>query len=424
MSINRNIPPHFGDIQMPIVPDYESATLPNGVQMHVLRGGAQPLVKVDLLVKAGSLRSDKPLVARAVANLIAEGTRSHTSKDIAQKIDFYGAGFWNSVSHGNTVISLLCLSRDVANVLPLVEEIIKEPTFPKEEVDLYVAQEVQSFDVNILKSSFVASRAMLKALYADDDRHSRIAMREDYLNLDSQALKQFHSDTYRPAGAHVLVSGLPSEADIRIISDAFGSRWSGGQDWKAFVPRFNSEVRRDFIDFDAKQTSLRMTRRVFNRNEPDYLTFQVANVALGGYFGSRLMQTLREKLGLTYGVSSYIAANSLSGIHCISSEVKSGSHLQAIDVINGEMERLTTELVSDKELNSIRGFMLGDILRYFDSVTTSADTLLSFLMDDVPASHVAEFYNVVKNISPSEIREVARRWLKPELYNVICVGKM
>ena len=136
MSINRNIPPHFGDIQMPIVPDYESATLPNGVQMHVLRGGAQPLVKVDLLVKAGSLRSDKPLVARAVANLIAEGTRSHTSKDIAQKIDFFGAGFWNSVSHGNTVISLLCLSRDVANVLPLVEEIIKEPTFPKEEVDL------------------------------------------------------------------------------------------------------------------------------------------------------------------------------------------------------------------------------------------------------------------------------------------------
>ncbi len=424
MSVNRNEPPLFGDIRMPVVPSFESSALPNGVKLHVLRGGAQPVVKVDLLVRAGTLRSEKPLVARAVANLLAEGTVSHSSKELAQKIDFYGAATWVSVSQNASTISFMCLSRDVANIVPLVEEIVKSPTFPREEVDLYASQELQSFDVNILKTSFNATRAMLKLLYADDDRYSRIARREDYMALEPGLLRQFYEATYRPAGAHVVISGLPSDDDLRIISDAFGSNWGGGEEWQTPMPHFLPEPQRRMVDFCGEQTSLRMARRIFERMSDDFLPFQVANVALGGYFGSRLMQTLREKLGLTYGVSSYVSSNRQYGIHCVTSEVKSGAHEQAISVICDEMERLASRLIPDKELDGIRGYMLGDLLRYFESVTTSADTLFSFLADGVPPSRVKEFYDTVRNITPSQIREVASRWLKPEAYNVVCVGKM
>ena len=423
--MNRNIPPLYGDISVPVVPSFSTTSLPNGVEMHVLRGGTQPIVKVDILVKAGCLRCDKPLVARAVADLMAEGTVNHTSKEIANMLDFYGASVWSAVTANACVVSMLCLSRDVVNVVPLFEEIVKHPAYPAEEVELYKAQELQSFDIRILKSSVNASRMMLKMLYADDDRHSRISRREDYVNnLTSENLAIYHKLAYRPKGARIFVSGLPSDDDLRIVADAFGSNWEGGEEWKPQAPNFQDGVRSKFVNFEGQQTSLRMTRRAFERLHPDFLPMQVVNLALGGYFGSRLMQTLREKLGLTYGVSSYISSNRLYGLHGISTEIKVGTERKVIDVIKDDMRRLATEPIPDEELDGIRSVMLGELLRYFDSVISSAETLFSFVADDIPVSRVGEYYSIIRSITPSEVRDVAARWLDPDAYNIVCVGPM
>ena len=422
--MNRNIPPKFGDIQMPVVPQYVTTTLPNGIPMYVLRGGSQPVVKVDLLFRAGLRRSRLPLVGRATSVLMAEGTVNHTSKELAQMIDFYGAYTWSNVVANYSTISAMCLSRDVKPVFSLMEEMIKYPTFPKSEVDLYAAQELQKFDVSILKTSTQASRNLLKLLYVEGDKSARVANREDYMALTPEVIKEFHSLAYNPTGAQIFVCGQPSEADLKAISDAFGVNWEGGEPWKSESPVFNDKPSSVFIDHEGEQTSLRMARRLFNRMHPDFLPLQVANVALGGYFGSRLMQILREDLGLTYGVSSYISAGKQFGIHGIASEIKAGSHNQVIDVIKNEMGRLSTELIPDKELENIRGYMLGDLLRYFESVTASADTLFSLLVDEVPVSRFEEFYNVVRNITPEEIRDAAARWFNPDEYCISCVGRM
>ncbi len=393
--------------------------------MYVLRGGSQPVVKVDLLFRAGLRRSRLPLVGRATSVLMAEGTVNHTSKELAQKLDFYGAYTWSNVVSNYATISAMCLSRDVKPVFSLLEEMIKYPTFPKSEVDLYVAQELQKFDVSILKTSTQASRNLLKLLYADGDKSARVANREDYMALTPEVLKEFHALAYNPTGMQIFVCGLPSDDDLKIISDTFGSNWAEGEPWVADAPVFKDKPSVKFINQDGEQTSLRMARRLVNRMHPDFLPVQVANVALGGYFGSRLMQILREDLGLTYGVTSYVSAGKVFGIHGIATEIKSGSHNQVIDVIKNEMGRLSSELIPDKELADIRGYMLGDLLRYFESVTASADTLFSLLMDDdVPVSRFEEFYNVIRNITPEEIRDAAARWFNPDEYCISCVGRM
>lgn len=421
--MNRNIAPRFGDIQMPVVPTYSTTPLPNGALLHVLRGGTQPVVKVDLMIKAGTIRSDKSLVAKATADLFAEGTPNHTSKEIASIIDFYGAYAWTAVTGRTCTISMMCLSRDVANVMPLFEEVVKHPTFPQEEIDLYVAQKLQDYDVDILKSSYNAAIELRKSLYSDGERYARFATRDDIQNnLTTENLKAFHTLAYHPNGAHIFISGQPTDDDIRIIADALGSNWEKGEEWESPMPHFRDEVSGKFVNFKGEQTSFRMARKAFERSHADFLPMLVANVALGGYFGSRLMQTLREKLGLTYGVSSYIASSSLYGIMGISSEIKVGSHKKVIEIINQEMEKLTTELIPDSEMDVIRGVMLGDLLRYFESVTSSSETLLSFIIDNVPGERVAEFYNILRTITPAEVRDVARRWLEPEKFNIVCVG--
>lgn len=423
--MNRNIPPRSGDIRMPVVPALDTTRLPNGVMLHVLRGGTQPVVKVDVLFNAGTLRSDKALVARAVANLMTEGTTTRTSKEIARDLDFYSSSIYGSVNPRASIISLTCLSRDIASVMPIFEDVVKNPTFPSEEVDLYRQQELQQFEVNELRSAVRASRENTRLLYADGDRYARLADRGSFDLLTTENLAEFHKLAYGPAGVQICVSGLPTDDDLRVISEAFGTKWEGGgQAWEAPLPHFRAEAQSSFIDFKGAQTSLRMSRDGFDQMNPDYLPMQIANASLGGYFGSRLMQTLREKMGLTYGVSSYIAAKKGFGVIGVSSEINAGSHEKVVEVVKEEMRRLATEPIPDKEIDVIRSVMHSDLLRYFDSVFTSADTLFSFVTSDIPTTRVAELYDVIKNVSAVEVRDVAARWFVPEKFNVVCVGPM
>lgn len=420
--MNRNIAPQSGDIRMPVVPSYTTTTLPNGLPMHVLRGGAQPIVKIDILVKAGSLRTEQCGVARAVSDLLAEGTVNHTSQEIAKLVDFYGAYLGAASSTVSCTLTLICLSRDIPNVLPLFEEVIKYPTFPQEELDLYKIQELQAFDIEMRKSAKVAMRQMLTSLYGEGSRYARFVSRETIQAMQSEDLLRFHSRTYRPAGAQLFISGQPSDADLRLIAEAFGENWEGGEPWEAPVPEFRSEVTTKFMNFEGNQSSLRLGRKAFSRLDSDFLPMQVANLAFGGYFGSRLMQVLREKMGLTYGINSFLLCNKAHGIMGIGSEIKAGCERKAIATIKDEMDRMCSENISGTELDSVRGVLLGDILRYFDSVSSSASTLLAFLVDDIPVSRVQEYYDIIKNITPDEIREVASRWLQPDKFNIVCVG--
>lgn len=423
-NIFRQTPPRSGDIKMPVIPSFTSQKLLNGAMLHVMPGGNQPIVKVEVCVSAGSLRCERALVASATSELLTEGTRRHTSQEIAESLDYYGAYTYPASSIGRASLTSLCLERDLAPVLDIVNEVLRQPTFPDEEVALYKAQELQNFDMKMMRTSFLASRAMLELIYEPGSRYRRYAVREDYDALSPDMLRAHHASSYRPNGAHIFVSGRPSDADIRLIADTFGSTdWEPGEDWEAPGPQYKAKPGRAMVEYDGEQTSVRIARPIFNREHPDLLPFQMANAALGGYFGARLMQNLRERLGLTYGVYSTVNANKFRGVHNIATEVKTGSHNVVVKEIFNDMERLASELITDREMETLRGFMMGEMLHLFDTVMTSADTVFTLLLDNVGTDYLVDFYHVARDISKEEVRNMAAKWFVPSEYSVVCVGK-
>lgn len=409
---------------MPVVPAYESQTLPNGATLHVTRGGNQPIVKIDIYLAAGSLRTIRPLIASATANLLTEGTSFHSAQEIAEAMDFYGSYTWQKSSIANSSLSSLFLQKDLKHIVGLLNEILRHPAFPDQEVELYKAQELQSFDMKMMKTSFIASRALLNAIYKPGCRYGRMADRSDYENLSPQMLRDFHSEAYRPNGAHIFVTGRPSDDDIRFIAEAFGTtEWQPGDDWQAPEVQFQTEPSRTMIEYDGEQTSILVCRPLFNRFHPDALPFGMTSAVLGGYMGARLMQNIRERLGLTYGIYASLNVNKFKGNHLIQTEVKTGSHEQVVREIFNDMERLASELISEREMETLRGFMMGELLHNFDSVLNSSDTLATLMLDGVGHGYVGEFYRVARDISREEIRDMAAKWLVPSEYSVICVGK-
>lgn len=405
------------------MPEYVSERLDNGVMLHVMRGGHQPIVKVDISIAAGSLRADRALVASATAELLSEGTRRRGAQEIAEVVDFYGAHTWAESSAAQMSFAAVSLEKDLRAVVDIVSEVLREPAFPEREVELYKAQELQTFDMKMMRTPFLASRALLELLYAPG-RYSRYARREDYGALCPEVLREFHAKAYRPNGTHIFVSGRPKDEDVEYIAKVFGgSDWEQGEAWEAPGPEYNEGAGRRMIEYDSEQTSVKMARGTFTRGHRDNLPLQMANAAFGGYFGSRLMQNVRERLGLTYGIYSVATANRSRGTHTITSEVKAGSHGRVVEEIFREMERMGSSLLSDKEMETLRGYMMGEVLHYFETIMTSADTVFSLLLDGVTEGYIRDLFEVARDITASEVRDVAGRWFRPEEYSVVCVGR-
>lgn len=420
----RQVPPAYGDIKMPTVPSITSQTLPNGAVMHVLLGGSQPIVKVDVSLCAGPLVADRPLVGFASVNLLTEGTEAHTAKQIAETLDYYGASIWPSTNRWRATVSSLCLERDVRHIVGLLCEVIRRPAYQEDELELFKQQELQAFDVGELKSSTHASREYVNLLFEPGCVYSRLARRDDYKALTPQMLRAFHAKAYTANGMQIFVSGRPTDADVKFIADTFGSTdWAAGEAIDMSRPRYRPEPGKAMVEFDSEQTSVRMGRPLFGRDHEDFLAFQMVNAVFGGYFGSRLMQNLRERLGLTYGIYSGVSANRLGGSHTISAEVKTGSHEQVVSEVFKDMERLASECVSEREMETLRGFLMGDMLHFFDTVLTSADAIFGLLLDGQRPESLVELYDTMRDTSATEMRDMAAKWLAPSSYSVVCVGR-
>ena len=114
---------------------------------------------------------------------------------------------------------------------------------------------------------------------------------------------------------------------------------------------------------DAVQACLRIGRPIFNKTHKDYTTLHLFNLILGGYFGSRLMQNIREDKGYTYGINSIIISHLEGGHFVIVSEVGKDVCKDAINEILKEIKRLREELVPDEELKLVKNYISGEMLR-------------------------------------------------------------
>jgi predicted Zn-dependent peptidase len=162
---------------------------------------------------------------------------------------------------------------------------------------------------------------------------------------------------------------------------------------------------------------------MFNNTHPDFIALMVLNTILGGYFGSRLMTSVREEKGLTYGIGSSLISYKEGGVWTISSEVAGEMRAEALSAIRQEMVRLTTELVSDSEMELVRNFMLGEMLRYFDGPFSSSDIYRTLQENKLDFDFYRRMENELRAITPQRILVLAKKYLQPDDFYVVVAGK-
>jgi zinc protease len=418
--LNRTIAPPITLANKPLLLQPQRILLSNNIPLYVTNSGSQPLTRIEIVYNAGSICQHKKTLANTVANLLREGTAKRTAHDIANMLDFYGAFLETECNRDTATIALFCLNKHLANVLPLVNEIINEATFPSKELSIYQNTQQQRLAVNSTKTDVVCRNLFSANLYGNTHAYGMyVGEANDYTNVNHADVVAFYTKYYKQAAPlRVTIAGLVTDAELTLVQEQlqFGTNVITNP-----VLQFNNtpQITVNKNMPNAIQSAVRVGKLMFNKTHEDYLQLSITTMILGGYFGSRLMKNIREEKGYTYGISASLASMQQHGFMVIGTEVGTDVTENTLTEINVEINRMQNDLVAQHELESVRNFMLGTFLRSADGAFAQADKFNSLVDWNLNYSYYDRYFETLHTITPEQIRACAQLYYQ-DMSTVVC----
>ena len=149
---------------------------------------------------------------------------------------------------------------------------------------------------------------------------------------------------------------------------------------------------------------------------------QVVATVLGGYFGSRLMQNLRERNGFTYGVFSAMVNFQQTGYLAIATQVGTEVTERALEEIAAEIEILRTELIPDEELELVKNIMAGEMMRILDGPFGIADVTTENILCGFDNNQIQHNLERIRRTTPEELLSLAQKYLNPADITTVIAG--
>jgi zinc protease len=178
------------------------------------------------------------------------------------------------------------------------------------------------------------------------------------------------------------------------------------------------------VPFDVPQSVAIFGHEGIARDDPDFFTAYVLNEILGGGgFEARLMEEVREKRGLTYGVYSYLVPKDHAALYLGRVSSANDRIAEAISVIRDEWTKMADNGVTAEELDSAKTYLTGAYPLRFDGNGRIANILVGMQMDDLPTEYVTTRNAKIEAITLEDIKRVAARILKPEALRFVVVGQ-
>lgn len=397
--------------------------LKNGLPIHYLDTPDCDVLRIDFVFNAGLRNQLFRGQATATGSMLSEGTSQYAAKELADALDNYGAYFQTKTLVDDAQITLYCLPKFLTRCLEYVYAVLTDCTFPERELETYKTNSVQRFLVNSQRNSFLNRRAFYASIFGKDNAYGSPINKGDYENISRGTVTSFYRDNYLPGIKYVLVSG---QADGTVLSQLEDGLSAFPYHPATPVPVLltGAGAENIFIEnSNSVQSAIRVGRKLFGRKHADFKKMQVLNMALGGYFGSRLMKNIREEKGLTYGIHSSLESYWEGGAFYIETEINNELRDTGRIEILHEIQKMREELLSDQELNLVKNYLLGSFLRSIDGPFALADRYKMIIDYGFTYEYYQDFVDTIKHISASEILTLANTYLQEKDLSIIIAGK-
>lgn len=409
------------------LPKIDKFKLANGLQVELVEDHRVPYTTIACGIKAGSVYNpkDQEGLSNLVASMVNEGTAKHNSKELAEAIDFIGGSFNAGTGPDFTTISASALSQYNEKLMSFLSEVLTSASFPEDELKLKKTNLIQQLKMARSKPEFLGNERFAKVVFGQHP-YSIVAPKPEVVEkVSRQQLVDYYKKTYIPNDAYLVVVGDFKSAEMKTLIEKYFGDWKSAPEPKpelAALPRQSGRMIYLVNRPGSVQTRFKMGNVAIKKTDPDFYSMTVANQILGGAATSRLFINIRENKGYTYGAYSKISPQKEPGSFAAEAEVRTDVTAPALQEFIYEIERIRNLPPGEKELAATKNYLVGSFQLGLESQSGLAQKLLEGELYQLPENYLETYGNKIMAVTPSDVRQVARKYIDLDNLVITAVG--
>jgi zinc protease len=406
------------------------AVLDNGVVVVGKETRKTPAVTINLAVRAGSVDDppEAPGAGYLLSRVIDRGTARRSAADIAEALETRGISLAITINRHLLSIVCTCLADDFESVVGILGEILIEPSIPDAELATRRGEVITALAQDDDSPYVKALEALMAYLYGSDHPYGRKSKGtvESIGALTRERLLALHRDRFVPGAVSAVVVGDVSPAKLLEVSSRVFGGWRGPQPaaLPLAAPAAQTGRRRLVLPMMNKtQVDIAYGFTTIRRNDPTYYACSLMNNILGQYaMGGRLGDSIRERQGMAYYVSTAFDASLIEGPLMVRAGVSPANVDRAIASIDEELDRIRREGVTARELAESRQYLIGSMPRALETNAGIAGFLQNVEFFGLGLDYDVRLSEFLSMVTLDDVWQAARRFLDPGRATVVIAG--
>jgi zinc protease len=403
--------------------------LKNGISVLVIENHALPIVAMRLIVP-GAGAADDPAkqggLASFTADMLDEGAGGLSAIQIAEETDRLGASIVVAAGTDDAEVAAQTLTKTLDPTLELVTKIITQPAFDAKEFDRVRGDRLTALDLRRDRPREVAQLVLSAALYGMTSAygHPASGQKDEFKDLTLADLQGFYKSHWNPAAMTLVVAGDVDAAALKTRLDAGLGAWKPTGAKRFAIPKASPAkvtARLQLVDRPgAEQSDVRIGLVGPDRKDRRYYAFEVMTSTLGGGFTSRLVQTLREKMGITYGAHAGMDWRRAPGPFVISTAIVTPATGQGLAKTIEILDDLATKELSAEELEKSKQNLIRALPAEFETNAATAGAFAELALLGLPDDYYAHYADAIRKVTAKDVK-VAASTLTPSKKMVISI---
>ncbi len=402
-------------------------TLSNGLRVITLRHATVPKVTAMLTIQSGLAvdPAEKAGLAQFVVDLAQEGTTTRPSEQLKREVFALGANLTGFAGQDSSTFQVRGLNGTLPQMLAIVADVVRNPTFPQGELDLMKANTAQRLQAQTASPQFVNNKMFRQTLFGAHPYARTGVTPETLPAIDRASIVSFQQTYYRPNNAFLVVVGdVAPEAVFEAAEKAFGGweRRALPEAKTAALPALKGRSLVFVQRPNSVQSSISVGNFTPERDDPRWYTLQLANQIFGAAFDSRLVRNIREEKGYTYSPGSLFQSMAQGGLYRATADVRNDVTGATLKEIYSEIDKLRAGGPDAEELNDAKQYSRGLFVIQNASQTGLANTLNTVNTFGLPKDYPETFQKQISQPSAEAIKTGAQMLLGSEDSVVVIVG--
>lgn len=394
-----------------------------GLPLTIYRDAqSKAFVVIDWMFSLGYVNGCAAWVPFVQEVLFTHGSSRYSPAELREYVDFYGASLQLSVYANFSQLRLFVPSRYAPQLLALSCHLLsaKLNSKPKQFARLQ-ARLLAQHRVQLEKNDYLASKELERSLHGPKSPYNSSYSLEDLQGVEeSRVLEFFYS--LRSQLYQIFLSGKPTDSLIAKMLKSFAHLQPAPYPEAQFVPPRVVKVQHRHLPArhaGGTQVSIQLGRRIVDHTHADAWGLQVLNTALGGYFGSRLMQSIREEKGYTYGIYSQIVSYLFHSNWQIRTQVNAEYRDLCIAEILKCMQTLHTQALAEHELLDVKNYLIKNLLKSMQNPLSIMHSYQQLFLKRKNLNYFQQWLNYIRQIDSATLQALAQKYLRAEQFSVI-----